>query len=481
MTGTKWTIAMVLCLGFTVGVGMIEGAFAQAKTKNAQQPMVLVFDTKKTKQPTVFLSLQGEPGASLGKAQLNNKADTVQLNKHGRKNGQEVWIVHGSPEKTSGPYQVTNATANTFQLLADALSVDEKTGKKTIKKVVGDINTDETVTILASGKLPDGTIRWGDGQSERVRRSGVVAHTYAKAGTHEVSIVGTLPWYGSEIDTLVGNAYNAFAEDFWSDHQSLVAVNQFGALGTKSLRGAFRNAVHLIKVPDALSSTVTDMSQMFQGAISFNQPLEKWDVSKVTDMSSMFFGATSFNQPLEKWNVSNVTDMREMFFYAESFNQPLEKWNVSKVTNMIGMFSMATSFNRPLEKWNVSQVTDTTGMFLGAKSFNQPLGKWNVSKVTNKRGMFALAASFNQPLEQWNVSSVMDMSGMFEDATAFNQPLEKWNVSKVTNMSEMFKNATSFNQNISRWCVKLITSKPESFSENATSWTQPKPVWGTCP
>ncbi|MBU6146420.1 MAG: BspA family leucine-rich repeat surface protein, partial [Paenibacillaceae bacterium] len=398
MTGTKWTIAMVLCLGFTVGVGMIEGAFAQAKTKNAQQPMVLVFDTKKTKQPTIFLSLQGEPGASLGKAQLNNKADTVQLNKHGRKNGQEVWIVHGSPEKTSGPYQVTNATANTFQLLADALSVNEKTGKKTSEKVVGDINTDETVTILASGKLPDVTIRWGDGKSERVRRSGVVAHTYAKTGTHEVSIVGTLPWYGSEINTLMDNAYSASSEDLESDHQSLVAVNQFGALGTKSLRGAFRNAVHLIKVPDALPSTVTDMSQMFQGAISFNQPLEKWNVLKVTDMSWMFWGATSFNQPLEKWNVS-------------------------KVTNMIGMFSMATSFNRPLEKWNVSQVTDTTGMFLGAKSFNQPLGKWNVSNVTRMNYMFNDATSFNQPLEQWNVSKVTDMSGMFQGAASFNKPL----------------------------------------------------------
>ena len=37
----------------------------------------------------------------------------------------------------------------------------------------------------------------------------------------------------------------------------------------------------------------------------------------------MFKNATSFNQALDKWNVSNVTNMRWMFRNATSFNQPL--------------------------------------------------------------------------------------------------------------------------------------------------------------
>jgi len=43
----------------------------------------------------------------------------------------------------------------------------------------------------------------------------------------------------------------------------------------------------------------------------------------------MFYEARSFNQPLNKWNVSKVTNMEEMFYRAESFNQPLNNWNVS--------------------------------------------------------------------------------------------------------------------------------------------------------
>ena len=62
---------------------------------------------------------------------------------------------------------------------------------------------------------------------------------------------------------------------------------------------------------------------MFRDAISFNQPLENWNVYNVTDMFIMFWGARSFNQPLNNWNVSKVTDMRYMFNSASSFNQPL--------------------------------------------------------------------------------------------------------------------------------------------------------------
>jgi len=55
------------------------------------------------------------------------------------------------------------------------------------------------------------------------------------------------------------------------------------------------------------------MRGMFSYAKSFNQPLEKWDVSQVINMSNMFEGASEFNQPLEKWDVSKVTDMKDMF------------------------------------------------------------------------------------------------------------------------------------------------------------------------
>ena len=120
-------------------------------------------------------------------------------------------------------------------------------------------------------------------------------------------------------------------------------------LGPKvhSLSGAFVNStLEYINLRD--TSNVTNMSEMFRGARTFNQPIGNWDTSKVTDMSSMFENAESFNQPIEEWNTSKVTDMSEMFRGARTFNQPIGNWDTSKVTDMSSMFCEARTFNQPI-------------------------------------------------------------------------------------------------------------------------------------
>ena len=150
--------------------------------------------------------------------------------------------------------------------------------------------------------------------------------------------------------------------------------------------------------------------------------ISNWDVSNVTDMSRMFEGATSFNQPLNNWKVSRVEDMRAMFDGAKNFNQPLNEWDVRKVTDMSAMFYEAFKFNQPLNKWDVSRVTDMSFMFSRATDFNQPLNDWG-NKMRNDvitENVFSIATSFNQPLNEWNVSNATDMSFMFMGATSFD-------------------------------------------------------------
>ena len=109
-------------------------------------------------------------------------------------------------------------------------------------------------------------------------------------------------------------------------------------------------------VKDYLSSNV----KIKRFIISKYGEIGDWDVSNVTDMSNVFADASSFNQPLNNWNVSKVKDMGEMFWGATSFNQPLNNWNVSKVTNMEAMFWGATSFNQPLHApWYAVEQSDS--------------------------------------------------------------------------------------------------------------------------
>jgi len=147
------------------------------------------------------------------------------------------------------------------------------------------------------------------------------------------------------------------------------------------------------------------------------------DTSKITDMSCMFWGAKSFNQPIGNWDTSRVTNMSHMFEDATSFNQPIGDWDTSNVTNMSQMFEGAKSFNQPIGDWDTLNVTDMSGMFSRAKSFNQPIGNWDTSNVTNMNDMFTFAESFNQPIGNWDTSNVTDMVCMFDPvASSYRYP-----------------------------------------------------------
>jgi len=128
-----------------------------------------------------------------------------------------------------------------------------------------------------------------------------------------------------------------------------------------------------------------------------------------------------------------------------------------------------------------SLVTDMDGMFYYAESFNQDISSWDVSNVTDMGFMFRYAGAFNGNINNWDVSNVTDMGSMFRNAVAFNGNINNWDVSNVTNMSYMFFYAQSFNKDLSGWCVTNIATEPTSFDTGATSWTLPKPIWGTCP
>ena len=279
------------------------------------------------------------------------------------------------------------------------------------------------------------------------------------------------------------------------------------------------------------------MTSVFEGATSFNQDLDTWDVSKVTDMSSVFKGASSFNGNIRDWNVSKVTDMKYMFNGASDFNQNIGGWTVTEVTNMERMFAGASKFNQNLSTWSTTNVSNLTEMFAEAtafngnistwdmknvermakilykaSAFNQEIGNWfangihtnntdlnqilrgtafnknlshwndRVSGVTDMSYMFADTPAFNQDISGWDVSNVTDMSGMFYRATAFNQPLNNWgmNVGKVTNMSFMFSGAQSFNQPLNQWDVSEVTNMNQMFKDatvfngNNTTWVVSK-------
>ncbi|MCB2194259.1 MAG: BspA family leucine-rich repeat surface protein [Bacteroidetes bacterium] len=278
------------------------------------------------------------------------------------------------------------------------------------------LSTGTTVTLPLYGTV-DVTVDWGDGNTESFTSTGNKDHTYTTDGIYSVSISGTL--------TQFGNSWMGY-----DNADKVEKVTSFGEIGLTSLSGAFKFADNLIEVPSQIPSTITDLSNTFESAESFDFDISSWDVQNITNMASMFMNALKFNQDLGSWNTSNVTNMSYMFYYATSFNQDISEWNVSQVTRMDGLFNGASSFNQNIGNWDVSNVTTMEWMFGNATSFDQDLGNWDVSQVTNMENMFIYitlsTANYNNILINW--SSLTLNSGI-----SFHAGNSKYSPGEATN------------------------------------------------
>ena len=155
---------------------------------------------------------------------------------------------------------------------------------------------EKTITLpLVNGHNYNFTVDWGDGSpiSEITAHDDpAITHTYATAGDYELLIAGTL---------------EAWSFNNTGDKDKILSVENFGDLGYKNLSGAFHGSTSLSAFAGGVTSAVTDMSSMFEGATSANPDVSNWDVSKVTDMTNMFNGATAANPDVSGWVVSSVT------------------------------------------------------------------------------------------------------------------------------------------------------------------------------
>jgi surface protein len=278
---------------------------------------------------------------------------------------------------------------------------------------------------------------------------------FPKAGTYIVSIA---PGSGTFTSFQLGT----------STPKKLLSVEQWGAIGWTSLASAFSGATNLMlnAVDTPHLSLVTSMSGAFKdcSGLTTNPAMTGWHTSHVTDMSNLFNGATSFNQNIEDWDVSHVTNLNSSFKGCKSFNQPLDNWDVSSVTNMSNLFNGATAFNQPLNNWDVSQVDNIGHLLQSAHAFNQDLSHWNVSSVTNMAFMFYDAKSFNSNIGGWNTSKVVNMVSLFNSASAFNQNLGEWDLSSIAKAKNNDGSLVSMLSNSGMDC--------SNYSQTLKDWSQ---------
>ncbi|WP_375560557.1 BspA family leucine-rich repeat surface protein [Bernardetia sp. OM2101] len=300
------------------------------------------------------------------------------------------------------------------------------------------------------------TVDWGDSNSDTYNGLGSSLnpiHDYGvgNEGTYTVSITGDFPriYFNNSGDKL-----------------KLQTIEQWGDIAWTSMEYAFYGCSNLTTIGAGATNTPNlgggaNLNRMFSDCISFvgDPNMNNWNTTSVTQMSNMFRSASSFNQNIGSWNTAAVTEMVNMFNNAVAFNNgdigntgsnPLN-WNTGLVGSMSYMFYNTTVFNQPLNFTSTAAVTDMQSMFDQASIFNQDIGTWDTDLVVNMENMFRKAYVFNNgeasgastnPLS-WNTTTVTKMNGMFLDASAFNQNLGGWDISGITtpvSMENMLNN-----------------------------------------
>ena len=189
---------------------------------------------------------------------------------------------------------------------------------------------------------------------------------------------------------------------------------------------------------------------------------------------------------ISDWDVSEVTDMSDLFKDAKSFDEDISGWDVSKVENMSGIFSGAISFNKEYtRKWSLDRLTrrDRTKKYTNEK-LKQAAKDWVGNSI--------IAEALYGHISDWDVSEVTDMSDLFKDATDFNEDVSRWDMSKVRRAKNIFDGIEAFNKKYTKdWSgvhtavtldkldddtdshkkLSALGSNVEQITECATAWS----------
>ena len=238
------------------------------------------------------------------------------------------------------------------------------------------------------------------------------------------------------------------------------SINNWDVSNLTDFTGFFRDSAFNQPIDKWDISSGTNFTSWLNGC-PFNQDVSAWSGSLPSNnsLSNLFYGAAEFNNGgspnINDWDVSSVTNFSQLFREASSFNQPIDKWDVSSGTNFGNWLYLANSFDQDLSAWSGSLPTSLSNFFTSAQSFNNGgspnINDWDTSNVSSMIFIFSNSTAFNQPIGDWDVSNLSGFNyGYFQNAATFNQDISNWKFPQ--NIQYMgynfFGGALSFDQNL---------------------------------
>ncbi len=159
----------------------------------------------------------------------------------------------------------------------------------------------------------------------------------------------------------VGSCEN-FTQMFFAAHAFNAPIGVWNMSSATNIGGMFRSATNFNQDIDAWDvSNVQQFNHVFAGANSFTYGLPNWNVGKATTCHAMF--SSNYNGDITTWTfTSTIKDMSWMFNGNTTFNQDISGWNTASVTTMENMFNGASAFDQDLTGWWIGNVQTMASM-----------------------------------------------------------------------------------------------------------------------
>lgn len=294
-------------------------------------------------------------------------------------------------------------------------------------------------------------------------------------------VVGEWDFETSTLTLLSGSITNTDITQGWlevprAQIEHIVFEGSINVGGNGSLSELFRNMWNLEtidKLTNLDTTGVTDMSDMFQGAIALTTlDVSSFETSNVTDMSDMFGQTPSLTSitGLTSFDTGAVRSMEAMFRNNGVTNLDLSEFDTSEVNNMAYMFAqMANLVELDLSSFETTNVTDMRYMFaISTFLKNINLSTFDTRQVRNMEWMFTSTHHLESlNLRHFKTENVTDMNHMFagtRDLKKLELDRENFDTSSVRDMSMMFAHTRHLaSLDLSGFNTRAVTNMDQMF------------------
>lgn len=300
--------------------------------------------------------------------------------------------------------------------------------------------------VIAGGSNPvDYDAYWGDGEMTNQTSNGALTHTYATAGTYQISVYGFMPYFSFGATT--------------TSATTITSVDQWGNVSLRGMQAGFSGCTNLVSVPDYLdlSDTVLEnestrvLSQMFYGCTSLTTAITtNWNISGIMAVDSMFLNCSKLTSiDTTYWNFSSVIQSGRMFDGCRVITSvgSTTNWDTSSWDTLYRFFYNCNLLDGiDCSNWDVSSLTGFTQFCQSCSS----LTYINISSFTNHsatdcRYMFSACSSLiTVDATGFKADGILRFDYMFGTTSSLTDiiGIEDWTPTTATNFTVFFSSGS---------------------------------------